>query len=52
VIVHSVTSRRDVTSQLTLDAPLVLGYTDRQTLQQALIDRSNGRLQLDPSSPQ
>jgi hypothetical protein len=52
VIVHSVTSRTEVTSQLALEAPLVLGYTDRQTLQQALTDRSDGRLHLDPTSPQ
>ena len=51
VIVHSVTSRTEVTSQLALEAPLVLGYTDRQTLQQALTDRSNGHLDLDPASP-
>lgn len=50
VIVHSVTDRTEVTSQLTREAPLVLGYTDRQTLQQALTDRSNGRLHLNPNS--
>jgi serine/threonine protein kinase len=32
VTVHSVTSKRDVTSQLTAEAPLVLGYVDRRTL--------------------
>jgi tRNA A-37 threonylcarbamoyl transferase component Bud32 len=52
VIVHSVTNRTEVTSQLALEAPLVLGYTDRQTLQQALTDRSDGRLDLDRTSPQ
>jgi len=51
VILHSVTSRSDVISQLTLEAPLVLGYADHQTLQQALTDRSNGHLRLDPKSP-
>jgi tRNA A-37 threonylcarbamoyl transferase component Bud32 len=51
VIVHSVTSRTEVTSQLALEAPHVLGYTDRQTLQQALTDRSDGRLDLDPTNP-
>jgi tRNA A-37 threonylcarbamoyl transferase component Bud32 len=51
VILHSVTSRRDVTSQLTSEAPLVLGYTDRQALQQALTDRSSGHLHLDPTNP-
>jgi tRNA A-37 threonylcarbamoyl transferase component Bud32 len=51
VIVHSVNSRREVTSQLAQEVPLVLGYTDRQTLQQALTDRSRGRLHLDPTGP-
>ena len=51
VIMHSVSSRREVTSQLTLEAPLVLGYTDRETLRQALTDRSHGHLRLDPASP-
>ncbi len=51
VIVHSVTSRRDVTSQLASEAPLVLGYTDRQTLQRALADHSGDHLHLDPASP-
>jgi len=51
VILHSATSREEVTAQLTREAPRVLGYTDRQTLQQALTDRSSGRLHLDPSSP-
>jgi hypothetical protein len=44
---HSATSRPEVTSQLALEAPLVLGYTDRHTLQQALTDRSTGHLHLD-----
>jgi tRNA A-37 threonylcarbamoyl transferase component Bud32 len=52
VTMHSATSRPEVTSQLALEAPLVLGYTDRHTLQQALTDRSTGHLHLDPTSPQ
>jgi hypothetical protein len=44
---HSATSLRQVTSQLTMEASLVLGYTDRHTLQQALTDRSDGHLHLD-----
>jgi len=31
------------------EAPLVLGLTTRQALQQALDERSNGRLHLDPA---
>ncbi|MDQ2751106.1 MAG: hypothetical protein M3Y44_16480, partial [Actinomycetota bacterium] len=50
VIVHSSTTRTQVTFQLALDAPLLLGYTDRQSLRQALTDRSSGRLHLDPDS--
>ena len=45
---HSATNHRDVTAQLTLETPLVLGYTDRQTLRRALTDRSHGHLHLDP----
>jgi tRNA A-37 threonylcarbamoyl transferase component Bud32 len=51
VIVRSGASREEVASQLSLEAPLVVGYTDRQTLQRALADRSSGRLHLDPASP-
>jgi tRNA A-37 threonylcarbamoyl transferase component Bud32 len=36
-------------AQLTSDAPSLLGFTTRQTLQQTLEVRSDGRLQLDPS---
>jgi len=35
-------------AELTSEAPLLLGFTTRQALQQALSQRSNGRLQLDP----
>jgi hypothetical protein len=47
VTAHSATSRRDVTSQLAVDVPLVVGYTDRGTLRRALAERSGGRLHLD-----
>jgi tRNA A-37 threonylcarbamoyl transferase component Bud32/membrane-associated phospholipid phosphatase len=47
-----VTSRLHSTSDLqgrfAAEAPLVLGFTPRQALQQALAERSNGRLHLDP----
>jgi hypothetical protein len=33
------------------DAPLILGFTTRQALQQALDQRSTGRLHLDPGEP-
>jgi hypothetical protein len=35
-------------AQLTSEAPSLLGFTTRQTLQQTLGQRSDGRLQLDP----
>ena len=47
VTLHSVSSRPEVTSQIAVEASLVLGYTDRQTLQRELNDRSDGRLNLD-----
>jgi hypothetical protein len=43
-----VTSRAEVTSE----ASLILGYTTRQTLQEALEQRSGGRLRLDPGQAQ
>jgi tRNA A-37 threonylcarbamoyl transferase component Bud32 len=50
VIVHSTTTRTKVVAQLRAQAPLVLGYADRQTLRHALTDRSDGHLHLDPAS--
>src|SRR6266487_297549 len=38
-------------TQLITEAAQLLGFTPRQTLQQALEQRSGGRLQLDPSKP-
>ncbi|HET7516794.1 MAG TPA: hypothetical protein VFN05_03665, partial [Actinomycetes bacterium] len=35
-------------AEVTRDLPAILGYTSRQTLQQALDERSGGRLRLDP----
>jgi hypothetical protein len=39
-----VASRAEITSE----ASLILGFTTRQTLQEALEQRSGGRLQLNP----
>jgi tRNA A-37 threonylcarbamoyl transferase component Bud32/membrane-associated phospholipid phosphatase len=52
VIVQSITSRPEVISQLASEVPLVLGYADRQALAQALTERSDGRLRLDPARRQ
>ena len=38
-------------AELTREAALLLGFTTRQALQQALERRSDGRLQLDPEEP-
>ena len=38
-------------AQLTVEAATLLDFTTRQALQQALEQRSDGRLQLDPSDP-
>jgi tRNA A-37 threonylcarbamoyl transferase component Bud32/membrane-associated phospholipid phosphatase len=40
-------NQTEITSQL----PTILGYTSRQALQQALDERSDGRLRLDPPTP-
>jgi hypothetical protein len=37
--------------EVVTEAPLILGFTTRQALQQALSQRSGGRLQLDPGGP-
>jgi hypothetical protein len=44
-------STSDVDGTFAGEAPLVLGFTTRQGLQQALDERSNGRLHLDPPAP-
>jgi hypothetical protein len=51
-----VTSRLHLTSdpngEFAAQAPHVLGFTSRETLQEALSQRSDGRLQLDPGEAQ
>jgi membrane-associated phospholipid phosphatase/tRNA A-37 threonylcarbamoyl transferase component Bud32 len=44
-------STTDIQGKFATQAPLVLGFTTRQALQQALEERSNGRLHLDPPAP-
>jgi len=50
-----VTSRLHLTTdpngEFAAQAPAVLGFTSRETLQEALSQRSDGRLQLDPGKP-
>ena len=41
-------STTDIEGKFATQAPLVLGFTTRQALQQALAQRSDGRLRLDP----
>jgi hypothetical protein len=41
-------STTDIEGKFATQAPLVLGFATRQTLQQALVQRSNGRLHLEP----
>jgi hypothetical protein len=48
VRLHSDTAESAVNAQVAGEAPLILGYISRPDLGQALRDRSNGRLQLDP----
>jgi hypothetical protein len=43
-------STSDVDGKFATDAPLVLGFATRQALQDALAQRSNGRLHLDPAA--
>jgi tRNA A-37 threonylcarbamoyl transferase component Bud32/membrane-associated phospholipid phosphatase len=43
---HSTT---DIQGRFATEVPFVLGFTTRQELQQALLQRSNGRLHLDPA---
>jgi membrane-associated phospholipid phosphatase/tRNA A-37 threonylcarbamoyl transferase component Bud32 len=44
-------STTDIEGSFATQAPLVLGFTTRQALQQALEERSNRRLHLDPPAP-
>jgi hypothetical protein len=42
-------STTDIEGKFATDASFVLGFTTRQALRQALEERSNGRLHLDPA---
>jgi hypothetical protein len=48
-VTYRLQSTTDIQGTFATEAPLVLGLTTRQTLQQALDERSNGRLHLDPA---
>jgi tRNA A-37 threonylcarbamoyl transferase component Bud32 len=50
VTVHSANDSEDVAPQVMREAPVVIGYVSRTTLEQALSDRSSGRLSLDPAA--
>jgi tRNA A-37 threonylcarbamoyl transferase component Bud32 len=44
-------STSDVEGSFAIELPGLVGFTSRDALRQALIERSNGRLHLDPSQP-
>jgi membrane-associated phospholipid phosphatase/tRNA A-37 threonylcarbamoyl transferase component Bud32 len=48
-VTYRLRSTTDIEGKFATQAPLVLGYTTRQALQQALAQRSNGQLHLDPA---
>jgi membrane-associated phospholipid phosphatase/tRNA A-37 threonylcarbamoyl transferase component Bud32 len=48
-VTYRLRSTTDIEGKFATQAPLVLGFTTRQALQQALAQRSNGRLHLDPA---
>ena len=48
-VTYRLRSTTDIEGTFATQAPLVLGFTTRQGLQQALDERSNGRLRLDPA---
>jgi membrane-associated phospholipid phosphatase/tRNA A-37 threonylcarbamoyl transferase component Bud32 len=50
-VTYRLRSTTDIDGTFATQAPLVLGFTTRQALQQALEERSNGRLHLDPPAP-
>ena len=50
-VTYQLRSTTDIEGTFATQAPLVLGFTTRQALQQALEERSNGRLHLDPPVP-
>jgi hypothetical protein len=49
-VTHRLDSTTDIEGKFAVEAPLVLGFATRQELQQALNERSSGRLHLDPTS--
>jgi tRNA A-37 threonylcarbamoyl transferase component Bud32 len=49
-VTHRLDSTTDIEGKFAVEAPLVVGFATRQALQQALDERSNGRLHLDPAS--
>jgi len=48
-VTYQLHSTTDVEGKFATEAPLILAFTSRQALQQALDQRSNGRLHLDPA---
>jgi hypothetical protein len=48
-VTYQLHSTTDIQGTFATEAPRVLGFTTRQALQQALDERSNGRLHLDPT---
>jgi hypothetical protein len=48
-VTYRLHSTSDVEGSFAIDLPGLLGYTSRDTLREALRQRSNGRLQLDPT---
>jgi hypothetical protein len=49
-VTHRLDSTTDIEGNFAVEAPLVVGFATRQQLRQALDERSNGRLHLDPAS--
>ena len=49
-VTYQLQSTTDIEGTFATEAPLVLGFVTRQALQQALDERSNGRLHLDPAA--
>jgi tRNA A-37 threonylcarbamoyl transferase component Bud32/membrane-associated phospholipid phosphatase len=49
-VTYRLHSTTDIEGKFATEAPLVLGFTTRQALQQALDERSDGRLHLDPAA--
>jgi hypothetical protein len=49
-VTHRLDSTTDIEGNFAVEAPLVLRFATRQELRQALDERSNGRLHLDPAS--